>query len=146
MTRQEITKSCMEERTRLMEKYTGCLSENPSRDDIFRLAEQMEDAYRVFLESLWQQIKADDTRTLDQLLDKRYNRMAMTLAYSRSISEADEKAKEITFWEQITDSNGRDIAHLNTLVRSYFTDLLAHITMDFMEDIIKVIIQDHDRL
>lgn len=43
--------------------------------------------------------------------------------------------KAINIRKQITNSKIRDIERLNSLIRTYATDLLAHITLDFMEDV-----------
>ena len=44
-------------------------------------------------------------------------------------------ADEITVWEQITNSYVHDIEHLNALIYAYAQNLLAHFTLDFMEDV-----------
>ena len=136
--KQELSKICLEERERLLQKYLGNLSKESatSLEQIRNLMAQMEDEYKLFLTNLWEQIKeTNDNRTLDNILDKRMNRTMLAKAYSLPIETALKSAKEITLWEQITNSNYRDIEHLNALVGAYARDLLAHITLDFMEDV-----------
>lgn len=95
---------------------------------------QLEVEYKNFLSDSWLQVRGADNRTLDAILDKHYNRFGLGVEYATPIITAQAKAEEITLWEQITNSNYRDIAHLNTLIRAYANDLLAQITRDFMED------------
>lgn len=137
MTMKSITKACLDERERLLDTYLASLptGEVINREQIAELIDQIEQEYKSFLKNLWHSIRNKDQRKLDDLLDKRYNRFGIGSEYGVSIKSAISEAEEITLWEQITNSNYRDIEHLNALIRAYARDLLAHITLDFMEDI-----------
>ena len=137
MTREEISRLTLQERERLLDKYCSSLPTDKAItvEQISDFAEQAEQDYRRFLADIWQNVKGADKRSLDQLLDKQYNRMVLGSEYKEQIVSAREDAEEVTLWEQITDTNGRDIARLNALIRAYITALLAHLTLDFMEEV-----------
>ena len=137
MSFQETAKQCLEERERLVWHYTDSLpTDHPIElAQIVELVKQLEQSYKQYLCNLWGNMRKDDSRSLDDLLDKRYNRFALNRDYAHKIHAAQAEAEEVTLWEQITNSNYRDIAHLNTLIVTYCRDLLAHITADFLEDI-----------
>ena len=137
MTLEDISKSCLAERERLQEIHLASLPTDKVIDlaQIAELIDKIEQGYKLFLTDLWNDIRQTDKRTLNAILDKRYNRFGMGSEYAVSIKSAISEAEEITLWEQITNSNYRDIEHLNSLIRAYAHDLLAHITADFMEDI-----------
>lgn len=134
---ENINKCCLDERERLLKKYVECLPTDKALPlvEIGAIIEQMEDEYKLFLTNLWAQIKKDDGRTLDDILDKRYNRYIVYREYAKEICESLIEAQQITVWEQITNTNSQDIARLNALIYTYAKDLLAHITLDFMEDV-----------
>ena len=137
MKREEIAKRCFAAREQLIDKYCGSLPKDHAveLEQIGSLVEQIEEEYKRFLAELWEQIKGEDTRSLDDILDKRYNRFALHIEYAAPLNMAVANAEEVTLWEQITNSNYRDIEHLDTLISAYARDLLAHITLDFMEDV-----------
>ena len=137
MKREEIAKRCFAVREQLIDKYCGSLPKDHAvgLEQIGSLVEKLEEEYKRFLAELWEEIKGDDTRSLDNILDKRYNRFALHVEYATPLNMAVANAEEVTLWEQITNSNYRDIEHLDTLISAYARDLLAHITLDFMEDV-----------
>ena len=135
--KQELSKTCLAERERLLNKYVGNLLIDfaLSLSQIGEIIEKLEDKYKQFLSNLWEQVRNGDSRSLDDILDKRYNRYVLNMEYAKDIRVSQAAAEEITLWEQITSSNYRDIEHLNALVGAYAWDLLAHNTQDFMEDV-----------
>ena len=137
LSKQQIAKLCFDEREQLLQKYVTNLPEDVALplSRIGEIIEQMEDEYRQFLSGLWEQVRNNDTRSLDEILDKRYNRYILTCEYAKDISVSQAAAEEITLWEQIADTNIHDIRHLNALIYTYAKDLLAHITLDFTEDV-----------
>ena len=138
MNKQEISKRCLEERERLLQKHIECLPTESALllPEIGTIIEKLEDEYKQFLTTLWTQVRPnDEKRSLEDILDKRYNRYILNREYAKDIRVSQAAAEEITLWEQITNTNSQDIEHLNALVTAYAKDLLAHITLDFMEDI-----------
>ena len=135
--REQLSKTCLAERERLLQKHVGNLSTDSalSLSQIGEIIEKIEDEYKQFLSNLWEQVRNGDSRSLDDILDKQYNRYVLNMEYAKDIRVSQAAAEEITLWEQITNSNYRDIEHLNALVSAYARDLLAHITQDFMEDV-----------
>lgn len=136
--KQDIAKICLEERELLLSKYLeGLPIESAiSLEEISSLVERLEEEYKQFLTTLWEQVRnEEEVRSLDDVLDKRYNRYILNREYAKDIRVSQSAAEEITLWEQITNTNIRDIEHLNALIRAYAKDLLAHITRDFMEDV-----------
>ncbi len=135
--KEQLSKTCLAERERLLQKHVGNLSTDSalSLSQIDEIIEKLENEYKQFLSNLWEQVRNGDSRSLDDILDKRYNRYVLNMEYAKDIRVSQAAAEEITLWEQITNSNYRDIEHLNALVSAYARDLLAHITQDFMEDV-----------
>ena len=135
--KEQLSKTCLAERERLLQKHVGNLSTDSalSLSKIDEIIEKIEDEYKQFLSNLWEQVRNGDGRSLDDILDKRYNRYVLNMEYAKDIRVSQAAAEEITLWEQITDTNILDIERLNSLIRAYATDLLAHITLDFMEDV-----------
>ena len=127
--KQDTAKICLEEREQLLSKYLeGLPIESAiSLEEISSLVERLEDEYKQFLTTLWEQVRQDDeVRSLDDILNREY---------AKDIRVSQSAAEEITLWEQITNTNIRDIEHLNVLICAYAKDLLAHITLDFMENV-----------
>lgn len=137
MNKQEIVKCCLAEREQLLQKHVGHLPEDRALmlEQISDRIDALETEYKHFLVGIWEQIRNNDNRSLEDILDKRYNRLVLSVEYAEGIRHSQSEAAEVTLWEQITHSNGRDIKALNALIQSYATDLLAHITLDFMEDV-----------
>lgn len=137
MNIESISKACLTERERLLDTYLASLPTDKAIEGalIAELIDKIENDYKSFLTDLWNSIRKNDQRKLDDILDKHYNRFGIGSEYATPIKSAISDAEEITLWEQITNSNYRDIEHLNALIRAYARDLLAHITLDFMEDI-----------
>ena len=137
MTKEFISKQCLAEREQLIGKYCDTLPTDHAMpiEQIRELVVQIEKEYRIFLCGLWEQITGGDDRSLDAILDKRWNRVVLAYEYNAPIETAIDEAEEITLWEKISNSNYRDIEQLNALITAYARDLLAHITLDFMEDL-----------
>ena len=137
MNKQVIAERCLNERERLLQKYVRALPHEQALSllEISEIIEQLETEYKQFLKRLWEEIKQDDSRSLDDILDKRYNRYILNHDYAEDIRTSQAAAEEITLWEQITNTNSHDIDHLNALISAYATDLLAHITLDFVDDV-----------
>ena len=137
MNIQEVAKQCIAKREELINLHLEHLPQEEAIDidHVCEIMHRLEAEYKHFLSDLWDKLKGADDRTIDDILDKHYHRYGLGLEYSIPIITAHAKAEEITLWEQITNSNYRDVAHLNVLIRAYATDLLAHITADFMEDL-----------
>ena len=96
---------------------------------------KIEEEYKVFLSSLWEEIKGNDCRNIDDILDKHYTRMCIDDKYSSKISVAKEDAERITLWERITNSNHKDVTYFKGLLYDYSCELLRNMTRDFLEDI-----------
>lgn len=137
MNTEELSKCCFAERERLMNTYFGTLpTEQAIRlDYVGDLIQRMEDEYKQFLFDLWRKQHPDSKKTMDDILEKQYNRFSLGREYAAKLNAAFADAKEITLWEQLTNSNDKDIQHMNALIIAYAKDLLALITMDFMEDV-----------
>ena len=137
MTREDISKECLNVRELLIRDCRNVLPTDQAADmeKINHLVGRVEEEYKNFLTTLWKDIRPDDERTLDDILDKRYNRLMLARDYTAPIEAAIGDAEEVTLWERITNSNYRDIEQLNALVIAYIRDLLAQITRDFMEDV-----------
>ena len=134
MTREDISKECLNVRELLIRDCRNVLPTDQAADmeKINHLVGRVEEEYKNFLTDLWKDIRPDDERTLDDILDKRYNRLVLARDYTAPIEAAIGDAEEITLWERITNSNYRDIEQLNALISTYAHYLLAHITADFI--------------
>ena len=136
MTKNEIINRTIEEREWLVQTHLSVLPKDKAIevDKIAELITSLEQAYKQFLQSIWHELGKDE-RSLEDVLDKQYNRFALAGKYAEPINQAIADAKEITLWEQITNSNYKDIDHLNAIIVAYAKDLLAQITADFLEDV-----------
>lgn len=137
ITKTELMARCLSMREQILTSFAKRLPIDRalSIQEIRELIDSIESEYKQKLESLWNSVRKDDNRSLDILLEKRYNRFVLGCEYSEQIHFAHADAEEITLWEQITNTNYRDVEQLNKLIKAYATDLLAHITYDFLEDI-----------
>lgn len=140
MTHQEIIKQTIEERERLVQAHLNSLPMDTAIDiaEITERIEALEQEYKLFLARLWKDECPEDERGLEDILDKQYNRFALDRDYQSKIVEAQAAAEEVTLWEKMTNSNYKDITQLNALIVAYAKDLLAHMTRDFMEDVVRI--------
>lgn len=102
MTKELISKQCLAEREQLIGKYCDTLPADHAMpiEQIRELVMQMEKEYKVFLCGLREQVKGEDDRSLDAILDKRWNRTVLAREYTAPIETAIEEAEEITLWEK----------------------------------------------
>lgn len=137
MKKAEILKKTLTVRESIIENCHNALPKDHAVDMDFvnQLIDKVEEDYRTYLSVLWGEISQNDKRSLDDILDKRYNRLMIAHDYVTSIESAHKDAREITLWERLTNSNGKDIQQMNALIIAYSKDILAQITQDFMEDV-----------
>lgn len=96
---------------------------------------EIETEYYEFLKELWTEVAPDDSRSLDEILDKRHLRDLMTADDREEINYAYDKAQRRKLWERITKSNHKDVTLYKALLKDYARELLTCMRVDFIEDI-----------
>ncbi len=143
MKKQQIAQQCNRQVRMLIKKYFGNLindallrrPETLTEEYSIELPQKIEQEYREFLADLWTHVQIDDPRTFEQIMDKQYVRMSIDMEYRNKLQIAYENAKHISYWEQLTRTNYRDVNRYKGLLRDYVEAVLRHMTDDFMEDI-----------
>lgn len=141
-----IEQRCHEQEQVLLDKYFGNLVreaaiERPEAIGEFTkdLPLKIEAEYKTFLTELWDEWKryqaANDTRTIDDILDKQQLRQRMTDDDREAIAYAYREAKRRTLWERITRSNHKDVTFYKGLLLEYTRDLLLVMREDFLEEV-----------
>ena len=80
------------------------------------------------------EIKADDQRTIDDLLNQEQLRDKMTEDDREGIAYAYRNAQQRTLWERITQTNHKDVTYYKGLLEEYTRELLFCMKHDFLEE------------
>ena len=142
MNRNDIEILCSQKANALLEKNFGNLVKEAAVDrpetigdyDI-ELPLRIETEYREYLKDLWKEISPQDTRTFDDLLDKKELRDKLTADDREGISDAYRHAQQRTLLERITKTNHKDVTYYKGLLEEYTRELLFCMKHDFMEEI-----------
>lgn len=142
MNRNDIERLCLQKENTLLNQYFGNLVKEASIDCPETIGEydmelplRIESEYRDFLQELWSEIAPNDTRTIDDLLEKKELREKLTFDDREIITEAHHNALHRTLWERITKTNHRDVTYYKGLLEEYTRELLFCMKHDFMEEI-----------
>ena len=142
MNRNDIERLCLQKENTLLNQYFGNLVKEASIDCPETIGEydmelplRIESEYRNFLQELWSGIAPNDTRTIDDLLDKKELREKITADDREGLSIAYHNAQQRTLWERITKTNHRDVTYYKGLLEEYTRELLFCMRHDFMEEI-----------
>ena len=141
-----IEQRCHEQEQVLLDKYFGNLVREAAIERPETIGEYTKDLplkieaeYKTFLTELWDEWKryqaANDTRTIDDILDKQQLRQRMTDDDREAIAYAYREAKRRTLWERITRSNHKDVTFYKGLLLEYTRDLLLVMREDFLEEV-----------
>lgn len=141
-----IEQRCHEQEQVLLDKYFGNLVREAAIERPETIGEYTKDLplkieaeYKTFLTELWDEWKhyqaANDTRTIDDILDKQQLRQHMTDDDREAIAYAYREAKRRTLWERITRSNHKDVTFYKGLLLEYTRDLLLVMREDFLEEV-----------
>lgn len=141
-----IEQRCHEQEQVLLDKYFGNLVREAAIERPDTIGEYTKDLplkieaeYKTFLTELWDEWKryqaANDTRTIDDILDKQQLRQRMTDDDREAIAYAYREAKRRTLWERITRSNHKDVTFYKGLLLEYTRDLLLVMREDFLEEV-----------
>ena len=143
LLKNEIEARCRGKERELLEHYFGGLVHEAATvrpetigDYAKELPLQIEAEYFEFLRGLWEEVRGDDTRSLDDLLDKRHLAMLMTDDERQAVEHAHRDATCRTLWERLTRTNHRDVTYYKGLLRDYAEELLVCLRCDFIEDIV----------
>ena len=144
MIPEQIEQLCAAKEQELLDKYFGnaiyeAAIVRPETIGAYTkdLPLKIEAEYFEFLKRLWDDVRGDDSRSLDDLLDKRHLRMLMTEDDREGIEQAYDNAVQITLWERLTKSNHKDVTFYKGLLKEYACELLRGLTVDFLEDVCK---------
>lgn len=143
MNRNDIERLCLQKENTLLNQYFGNLvkeaaigcPETIGAYDL-ELPLRIEAEYRDFLQKVWSEIAPNDTRTIDDLLDKKELRDKLTADDREGISEAYRHAQQRTLWERITKTNHKDVTYYKGLLEEYTRELLFCMKHDFLEEIL----------
>lgn len=142
MNRNDIERLCLQKENTLLNQYFGNLVKEAAigcpetiGEYDMELPLRIETEYRNFLQELWSEIAPNDTRTIDDLLDKKELREKLTFDDREIITEAHHNAQQRTLWERITKTNHRDVTYYKGLLEEYTRELLFCMKHDFMEEI-----------
>ena len=142
MNRNDIERLCLQKENTLLNQYFGNLVKEASigcpetiGEYDMELPLRIETEYRNFLQELWSEIAPNDTRTIDDLLDKKELREKLTFDDREIIAEAHHNAQQRTLWERITKTNHRDVTYYKGLLEEYTRELLFCMKHDFMEEV-----------
>ena len=142
MNKSEVERLCSEKVDSLLKKYFGNLVREAAIDcpetigdyDL-ELPLRIEAEFRNYLKELWQEISADNQRTVDDLLDKKSIRDKMTEDEREGIAYAYRDAQKRSLWERITRTNHKDVTYYKGLLEEYTRELLFCMKYDFLEEI-----------
>ena len=142
MNKSEVERLCSEKVDSLLKKYFGNLVREAAIDcpetignyDL-ELPLRIEAEFRNYLKELWQEISADNQRTVDDLLDKKSLRDKMTEDDREGIAYAYRDAQKRSLWERITRTNHKDVTYYKGLLEEYTRELLFCMKYDFLEEI-----------
>lgn len=142
MTVFEIEKLCKSKENELLNKYFGNLVKEAAielpeniGDYSKDLPLMIEEEYYQFLKILWDDVNKGNSKSLDEILDKRHISMLMTEDDRECISHAYEDATRRTLWERLTKTNHKDVTFYKGLLEEYAKELLVCLRYDFIEDI-----------
>lgn len=142
MTPERIEKLCTAKEQELLDKYFGNIVHEAAvvRPETIgeytrELPLKIEAEYLDFLRGLWDEVRGDDPRRLDDLLDRHHVRMMMTEDDREGVEQAYDDASRITLWERLTKTNHRDVTRYKGLLKEYARELLRGLTADFIEDL-----------
>lgn len=146
MNQELIEQRCHEQEQALLDKYFGNLVKEAAIERPETIGEYTKDLplkieaeYKAFLTELWDEWKrhqaTNDTRTIDDILDKKLLRQRMTDDDREAIAYAYREAKQRTLWERITRSNHKDVTFYKGLLLEYTRDLLLVMREDFLEEV-----------
>lgn len=146
MTEEYIEQRSREKEQELLDKYFGGLVREAAIERPETIGEYTQDLplkieaeYKAFLAGLWNEWKhgqaVNDTRTIDDILDKQQLRQRMTDDDREAISSAHQDALRRTLWERITRSNHKDVTFYKGLLLEYTRDLLLVMREDFLEEV-----------
>ena len=140
--REHIERICIEKANSLLATNFGGLVKEAVVDQPefigdydLELPLRIEAEYLKFLGELWSEIAPNDTRTIDDLLDKKELREKLTFDDREIIAKAHHNAQQRTLWERITKTNHRDVTYYKGLLEEYTRELLFCMRHDFMEEI-----------
>lgn len=142
MKKTDIGNMCLNRQQELLEKYFGNLvheaavtmPETIGKYDM-ELPKRIEAEYFEFLKKLWEEVAPNDSRRLEDVLDKKHLGDLMTEDDREGLRYAYDDAKRRTIWERISKSNHKDVTYYKGLLKVYAEELLDCMRMDFMEDV-----------
>ena len=142
MTKEDIKNRCLAMQQTLLDKYFGNIIHEAAVERPETIGEytqelplEIEAEYYEFLKKLWTEVAPSDSRSLDEILDKRHLRDLMTAGNREETNHAYDNAQRRTLWERITKSNHNDVILYKALLKDYSDELLTCMRVDFVEDI-----------
>lgn len=142
MEKEQIEKLCIKKEQELLRKHFGNLVkeaaiERPETIGTYtkELPLQIEAEFRTYLEELWQEAAPAELKGTPLVLEEQKLRELMTEDDREGIEAAFKDATEQTWWERVSKTNHKDVAHYKNLLEAYTRDLLMVMRHDFLEEI-----------
>lgn len=142
MTTKDIEIKCIKKQNELLDKYFGNLVHEAAivRPETIgeytpKLPLKVEAEYYDYLKELWNEVAPNDSRSLEDILDKRHLSELLTEDDREGLKYAYYDAKRRTLWERVTQSNHKDVTFYKGLLHVYAEELLNCMRIDFIEDL-----------
>lgn len=142
MTTKDIEIKCIKKQNELLDKYFGNLVHEAAivRPETIgeytpELPLKVEAEYYDYLNELWIEVAPNDSRSLEDILDKRHLSELLTEDDREGLKYAYDDAKRRTLWERVTQSNHKDVTFYKGLLQVYAEELLNCMRIDFIEDL-----------
>lgn len=142
MTTKDIEIKCIKKQNELLDKYFGNLVHEAAivRPETIgeytpKLPLKVEAEYYDYLNELWNEVAPNDSRSLEDILDKRHLSELLTEDDREGLKYAYDDAKRRTLWERVTQSNHKDVTFYKGLLHVYAEELLNCMRIDFIEDL-----------
>lgn len=137
-----LEKRCKEKEQELLNKYFGNLIQEAAIERPESIGEytrdlplKIEAEFRAFLEELWKEYAPESLKGTPLVLEEQKLRKLITDDDREGIDAAYKKATNVTLWEQITQTNHKDVTYYKGLLQEYTRDLLMIMRNDFLEEI-----------
>jgi len=141
--KQEIEIRCRRKADELLEKYfpnfiqDAAVTRPETLDSQYNdaLPEQVAEEFRGWLASLWEEVRGEDPRSFDEIMNLQNSIRITREGYALDLEQAGKEARTVTLWEKITQSNHEDVTYYKGLLKQYTEELLVVMVKDFVGDV-----------
>ena len=139
----EIEIRCRQKAAELLEKHfpnfiqDAAITRPETLDNQYNdsLPGKVAEEFRDWLASLWEEIRAKDQGSFDQVMNLKRSLEMTGESYAPYLSSAREEAQTRTLWEKLTKTNHEDVTYYKGLLKQYTEELLEVMVKDFVGDV-----------